>query len=214
VTCARFELKLPILVFKTHKEGNGLRFMNQDNTPLSSDARFKGLIRTPEVLVHALKDDGIYPNNERLPLLAYQGALKLPEHDPARVFEALFGANQWGGSWRNGVYGLHHYHSTAHEVLGVYSGTAQVQFGGEHGVVLSVSAGDVVVIPVGVAHKNLGASEDFRVVGAYPSGQRWDLCYGEAGERPGADQNIARVPLPKADPVYGTDGPLIEYWSK
>jgi uncharacterized protein YjlB len=188
--------------------------MNQDNEPLSADARFRDLLRTPVVLAHSLKDDGIYPNNERLPLLAYQAALRLPEHNPAAVFEALFGTHQWSGSWRNGVYGTHHYHSTAHEVLGVYGGAAQVQFGGEQGVVLSVSAGDVVVIPAGVAHKNLGASGDFRVVGAYPRGQRWDLCYGEPGERPGADQNIARVPLPEADPIYGTNGPLIEHWSK
>jgi uncharacterized protein YjlB len=187
--------------------------MNQENSrPLSSDARFTDLLRTPDVLAHSLKDDGTYPNNERLPLLAYQGALRLPERNPAGVFEALFGTNRWGRSWRNGVYGVHHYHSTAHEVLGVYSGTAQVQFGGEGGVVLSVSAGDVVVIPAGVAHKNLGASGDFRVVGAYPRGQRWDLCYGEPGERPGADRNIARVPLPEADPIYGPEGPLVEYW--
>jgi uncharacterized protein YjlB len=40
------------------------------------------------------------------------------------------------------------------------------------------------------------------------------MCYGESGERPQADHNIARVPVPEADPVYGTDGPLIEYWPK
>jgi uncharacterized protein YjlB len=146
--------------------------------------------------------------------LALQGALVLPEAGPATVFEALFGANQWGASWRNGVYGYHHYHSTAHEVLGVYGGAAQVQFGGERGLVLRVGPGDVVIIPAGVAHKNLGASQDFRVVGAYPRGQRWDMCYGKPGERPRADQNIARVPVPEADPVYGSDGPLIEHWTK
>ena len=188
--------------------------MNQDNLSLLSDDRFKDVLQAPQVAAHSLKDDGVHPNNDKLPLLAFQGALALPEGDPAAVFEALFGANQWGGSWRNGVYGYHHYHSTAHEVLGVYGGTAQIQFGGERGVVLKVSLGDVVVIPAGVAHKNLGASRDFRVVGAYPRGQRWDMCYGESGERPRADQNIARVPVPEADPVYGTDGPLIEYWPK
>jgi uncharacterized protein YjlB len=188
--------------------------MSQDNAPSISDTRFKDVLQSPQVVAHSLKDDGLYPNNEKLPLLAYDGALSLPEHNPAAFFETLFAANQWSGSWRNGVYGVHHYHSTAHEVLGVYGGTAQVQFGGEHGVVLSVNVGDVVVIPAGVAHKNLGASRDFRVVGAYPRGQRWDLFYGESSERPRADQNIARVPLPEADPVYGTDGPLIERWSR
>ena len=188
--------------------------MNQDNFSLLSDDRFKDVLQTPRVAAHLLKDDGIYPNNGALPLLAFQGAVVVPGAHPATVFEALFGANRWGASWRNGVYGYHHYHSTAHEVLGVYGGTARVQFGGEQGVVLSVSAGDVVVIPAGVAHKNLGASRDFRVVGAYPVGQRWDLCYGEPDERPRADENIARVALPGADPVYGTTGPLIKHWSE
>jgi uncharacterized protein YjlB len=188
--------------------------MNQDNLSLLSDDRFKDVLQAPQVAAHSLKDDGVYPNNSMLPLVVLQGALASSEGDPAAVFEALFAANHWGGSWRNGVYGFHHYHSTAHEVLGVYGGTAQVQFGGERGVVLKVSLGDVVVIPAGVAHKNLGASHDFRVVGAYPRGQRWDMCYGKSGERPRADQNIARVPVPEADPVYGTDGPLIKYWPK
>ena len=52
----------------------------------------------------------------------------------------------------------------------------------------------------------------FAVVGGYPQGQNWDLCYGKADERPQADQNIARVPLPKADPIYGADGPVMDYW--
>jgi len=188
--------------------------MNQDSAFLLSDDRFKSILQSPRVAAHLLNDDGTYPNNGKLPLMVYQGAMLLPEASRATVFEALFGANQWGSSWRDGVYGYHHYHSTAHEVLGVYGGTAQVQFGGEHRVVLSVNAGDVVVIPAGVAHKNLGASRGFRVVGAYPLGQQWDLCYGDPDERPRADQNIAHVPLPVADPVYGTDGPLIEHWSE
>jgi uncharacterized protein YjlB len=167
-----------------------------------------------KLIHHLLKDDGTYPNNERLPLLVYQGVLNLSEDNPAGSIEDLFAANGWGSSWRNGIYGYHHYHSTAHEVLGVYSGSARVQFGGEHGVTLSVSPGDVVIIPAGVAHKNLGASQNFRVVGAYPRGQSWDMNYGNADERPRADQNIARVPLPGSDPVYGADGPLFDHWTE
>jgi len=164
--------------------------------------------RASEVVRYTLQDDGTYPNNERLPLLAYIGALELPKQDAAAAVEALFGANGWGGSWRNGVYAYHHYHSTAHEVLGVYSGTAEVQMGGPKGVTLSIQRGDVVIIPAGVAHKNLGASADFRVVGAYPRGQRPDMRYGRPGERPEADRAIAEVPLPETDPVYGERGGL------
>jgi uncharacterized protein YjlB len=169
-------------------------------------------VQSPQVVTHTLQDDGIFPNNAHLPLLVYRDAVVLSGHQAAAFFEALFTAHQWGAAWRNGIYSFHHYHSTAHEVLGVFQGQARVQFGGEQGVVLSLQGGDVVVIPAGVAHKNLGASRDFGVVGAYPLGQRWDVCYGKPGERPRADDNIARVSLPHADPVYGTQGPLVEAW--
>ena len=53
---------------------------------------------------------------------------------------------------------------------------------------------------------------DFLVVGAYPPGQYWDLCRGAPGERPQTLENIARVPLPPTDPIYGQAGPLLEYW--
>src|SRR5581483_10867523 len=115
-------------------------------------------------------------------------------------------------SWRDGIYTYHHYHSTAHEVLGVFNGSATVQFGGEHGLKQKVNAGDVIIIPAGVAHKNLGASSAFGVVGAYPRGQTWDMNYGRAEERPRADENIVHVALPKRDPVYGSGGPLTEHW--
>jgi uncharacterized protein YjlB len=178
----------------------------------SSDRRFDDVVRVPHVVCHMLEDDGTYPNNQTVPLVVYQGALTSPAYNKPESFEELFATNRWGGSWRDGVYGFHHYHSTAHEVLGVYSGSARIQFGGPSGVVLSVGAGDAVVIPAGVAHKNLGGSADFRCVGAYPDGGRWDMNYGKPDERPRADENIARVPLPKADPVYGAQGPLVEHW--
>ena len=57
-------------------------------------------------------------------------------------------------------------------LLGVYSGTARVQLGGEGGMTHTIHPGDVIIIPAGVAHKNLGDSPDFGVVGAYPAGQQ------------------------------------------
>ena len=87
-----------------------------------------------------------------------------------------------------------------------------VQLGGPDGMTIDAQVGDVIIIPAGVAHKNLGSSNDFRCVGAYPPGQDWDMNYGRPGERPKSDQNIAKVPLPTSDPVYGGDGPLIKGW--
>lgn len=165
----------------------------------------------PNVETFMFADDGRIPNNPGLPLLVYPGALP-DSADRTSACRALFERNGWHGTWVNGVYTYHHYHSTAHEVLGVVAGSATVQFGGEQGEKLKMQAGDVVIIPAGVGHCNQGASADFRVVGAYPRGQDWDLCTGKPGERPGTLDNIRRVPLPQLDPVYDDRGPLLEYW--
>lgn len=163
------------------------------------------------VVAHVLKDDGKIPNS-KLPLLIYPGAVEVTGKDPAAVFEKLFTKNGWQGTWRNGIYSYHHYHSTAHEVLGVYAGEAKVQLGGEKGIVTDVRVGDVVIIPAGVGHINLGATHDFGVVGAYPEGQDYDMCYGKPEERPRAIKNIPQVAKPQSDPVFGQSGPLLERW--
>jgi uncharacterized protein YjlB len=167
----------------------------------------------PEVQAHLFEDDGRIPNNPDLPLLVYPGALPASDDLPSEC-EALFRENGWGGTWRDGVFPYHHYHSTTHEVLGIVRGSARIAFGGEAGVTVEVEAGDVVVIPAGVGHRNLESSRDFLVIGAYPRGQSWDLCTGEPGERPQVLENIRKVPLPDADPVFGDRGPLLEHWMK
>ena len=167
----------------------------------------------PQVQAHLFEEDGRIPNNPRLPLLVYHGVLPRSDAPPSEC-EALFRENGWGGSWRDGVFSYHHYHSTAHEVLGVVRGSARVAFGGEEGATVEVTARDVVVIPAGVGHRNLGSSGDFLVVGAYAKGQSWDLRTGEPVERPEVLENIANVPLPEADPVFGYEGPLLRHWAK
>src|SRR4029077_1562682 len=131
------------------------------------------------------EDDGIFPNSP-LPLLLYHQAITTEAEDRASIFEERFAENDWTNSWRDGVYSFPHYHSTSHEVLGVYSGAATLRLGGERGNNVEVRAGDVIVIPAGVAHQNIGASDDFGVVGAYPDGREWDLLRGLPGERPKA----------------------------
>lgn len=148
--------------------------------------------------------------NSRLPALVYESVLT--DGDLASRFEALFEQNGWTGSWRNGLYRAHHYHSTAHEALGVYRGSVKVRLGGPEGPSIELRAGDVAVIPAGVAHKNEGQSDDFAVVGAYPTGTSADLQYGKAGERPRTDRNIAAVPLPSHDPAFGESGALRRLW--
>lgn len=155
-------------------------------------------------------DDGTYPNS-RLPLLFYEEALPRGDADP-EAMEALFAANGWPPAWRAPVFTYHHYHSTAHETLGVARGSARLLLGGPEGREFDAEPGDVIVIPAGVAHRRLDSSSDFLVVGCYPPGQDWDLLRGESGDRPKADQNILRVPKPASDPVAGVAGPLITHW--
>ncbi len=184
-----------------------LKAQAPSNQPADAPAKTK----ESRIITRLLKDAGTIPNS-RLPVLIYQGALELPKYDPAVAIEALLHLHDWGNDWRNGIFSYHHYHSTAHEALFVYGGSAKVQLGGEAGVIETISAGDVIVIPAGVGHKNLGASSDFHVVGAYPSQQNVDMNYGKPGERPLTDQNIARLALPVTDPVFGKKGPLLEHW--
>lgn len=168
----------------------------------------------PEVLSYLIEDDGTFPNHKHLPLLVCKGVFSGKEEADPDLIERTFSRNKWQGSWRNGLYPFHHYHSTAHEVLGIYAGSVRVQFGGEEGMIVVGYAGDVLVLPAGLAHKNLWSSHDFRVVGAYPAGTSWDMNYGKEGERPGSDKNIAKVSLPLSDPVYGTEGPLKTHWTR
>ncbi len=112
-----------------------------------------GVVRMVAPLVQPLEDTGAIPNNQKCPLLIYPQALALPKSDPARVIERLLADNRWGGTWRNGIYPYHHYHSTAHEVLACYHGSAEVQLGGEPGIPYTMNAGDVIVIPAAQATK-------------------------------------------------------------
>jgi uncharacterized protein YjlB len=92
----------------------------------------------------AFDPHGWVPNNPNFPVLLYRAALdgsNLPEE-----FEGLFRKNGWGGLWRNGVYAFHHYHSTAHEVLGIAAGAARLLIGGPDGREIELLAGDAVIL--------------------------------------------------------------------
>ncbi len=166
-----------------------------------------------EIVTYTFPDDGAIPNHPTLPLVLYKGVLRLDATDPAATAELLFTNNGWQGTWRNGIFDFHHYHSNAHEVLAICRGRATVRFGGERGETVTLEAGDVALLPAGTGHKRLSPSGDLLVVGAYPAGQSPDLCRGEVGDRPQTLTNIQRVALPDRDPVYGTSGPLLIHWA-
>ena len=72
--------------------------------------------------------------------------------------------------------------------------------------------GNVVVIPAGVGHKCESSSADFLVIGAYPNAASPDLIRSGEQNPESLRTAVANVPRPDRDPVYGTDGPLIEHW--
>lgn len=140
--------------------------------------------------------------------------------------------------------------------MAVLSGTATIRFGvadtahGEQdpaashergGVELHAEAGDVFLLPAGVAHKTFAtqpaesfklltpgdghhiAADDkrkalaelqlsgFTMMGAYPNGSVWDSCSG--GENADDVERVWAVPKPQQDPVLGTAGDgLRELW--
>lgn len=159
-----------------------------------------------------IKGNEQFPNSP-LPALLYKRALKLPVLFAASHVEKLFQSHGWTNNWRAGIYTVHHYHSNTHEAMACIKGGTIVLLGGENGKLVHFQQGDVLVIPAGVAHKNLGKEKDVCCVGGYPGGLSFDMNYGLPGERPQADLNIKMVPLPDQDPVYGqNENGLVTAW--
>ncbi|MNH42789.1 hypothetical protein D3C79_1045620 [compost metagenome] len=70
----------------------------------------------------------------------------------------------------------------------------------------------MLVLPAGTAHKRLTATQDFLVAGAYPGGADYNTRRATPADLAAALPEIARVPLPESDPVYGKAGPLLKAW--
>jgi uncharacterized protein YjlB len=122
---------------------------------------------------------------------------------------ALFAEHGWGGSWVDGVFDFHHFHSTSHEVLAVLKGKATLELGGPQGQPFDVAAGDVIVLPAGTGHRRATAREGFTVMGAYPAGQEdYDLLRAADDA---ARERIAALPPPPHDPVGGEG---VARWSR
>lgn len=163
------------------------------------------------IRVLQLGERGAVPNNPRLPVLIYEVAFPPASDDLAGQMERRFAQNGWPPQWRDGIYDFHHYHAQGHEVLGIAAGHAELTIGGEGGEELSVSAGDVLVLPAGTGHCRRSGSADLLVVGAYPPGQQGDILREAA--TPEMRLAIARLSFPAIDPVLGRDGPLLDHWT-
>ncbi|HYZ22985.1 MAG TPA: cupin domain-containing protein [Rhodopila sp.] len=172
--------------------------------------RLAGTRQKPAVEAFTLTRNDWVPNNERLPVLLYKAAVKPRGDDPAAACEDTFRANGWPPRRRNGVFTFQHYHSAAHEVLGVARGKARLMLGGENGREVTIRAGDVVVLPAGTGHCEIAASADLLTVSACPPDQHCDVCHVWPSEQ--ARHRMARLPFPPSDPVIGVGGPLVQLW--
>ena len=142
--------------------------------------------------------------NSNLPVLIYRSVQKDAPAYMARAFRERFKVNGWSGIWTDTIYDYTHFHSNAHEVLGIAKGKVTLRLGGAGGSLVRLKAGDVIVLPAGVGHRRVSEIE-VKVVGAYPRGQsHYDM------KRQG--RRVPRVALPATDPLYGPEGPLIKAW--
>lgn len=195
---------------------------SNDNTIMSSSTVEIPITPLAELRVsrHAIPPhkDGLIPNSAATskPLLVYHAAFPRESVTADAVEAHLESVGAVVPQWRYTMYSTTHFHSTTHEVLGAVKGAARLCFGGEENpgrVEEEVTKGDVIVVPAGVGHRLLeDVSEDgegFEMVGSYPPGCEWDMCYGRKGEEEKV-KKIGDLDWFKRDPVYGDDGPVLK----
>jgi uncharacterized protein YjlB len=140
-------------------------------------------LRDLKVLKHQIAAHGLIPNTslQDKPLLIYKSAFNSASAGDLESHFTKVGVVT--PQWRYTMYSTSHFHSTSHEVLGIAHGRASLRFGHEDnpkGITETLSEGDVVVVPAGVAHRLLDDLDGgFSMVGCYPKGNSWDMCYGK-----------------------------------
>ncbi|WP_395396405.1 cupin (plasmid) [Novosphingobium sp. BL-8A] len=150
---------------------------------------------------HLLDPNDWIPNNQRLPVLIYRDVEGGDCETVAKAFERRFREHGWPPRWRDTIFDYHHYHSTAHEALGIASGSGTLMIGGPGTLMIHVVGGDCLVLPAGTGHCLISASRDFLVVGAYPCGQDWDICR-ESPSKAALDR-IRTMPPADRNPLDG-----------
>jgi uncharacterized protein YjlB len=88
--------------------------------------------------------------NSTLPVLLYRAVLPPHTVDKAKAFRERFKGRGWTGIWTDTIYDYTHFHSDAHEVLGIAEGKVALRLGGEEGSLVRLKAGDMLVLPAGV----------------------------------------------------------------
>src|ERR1044072_48037 len=105
--------------------------------------------------------------NSILPVLLYRSVLTPNAAAKTKIFRERFKENGWTGLWTDTIYDYTHFHSNAHEVLGIGEGNVSVRLGGENGSLFRLKAGDMLILPAGVGHRRVGDDRGLKVIGAY-----------------------------------------------
>lgn len=146
------------------------------------------------------EDDGFVPNS-RFPVILAPKVIIFGGMDAVEAEASLKRSGLrigWNLEWLWKVYKRPHYHSTTHEALVVFQGSATLRLGGHRlGKIVEVSEGDTIVIPAGVAHQAVQRTKDFLVFGFYPVGSKpWDLLFCRKKDRVVALSNLALLKEP------------------
>ncbi|KAM6484352.1 RmlC-like cupin domain-containing protein [Trichoderma sp. SZMC 28011] len=165
---------------------------------------------------HQIPAHDLIPNSslQSKPLIIYHSAFSPAQASPDQIESHLIRIGVVTPQWRYTMYNTTHFHSTTHEVLCVTAGRAKLCFGGECNpgrIEPVVKRGDVIIVPAGVSHRLLEDKDrdPFLMVGSYPNGNNWDMCYGKHGEE-SMINNIKNLPWFSKDPIYGDEGPVLD----
>ncbi|WYZ35452.1 hypothetical protein EsH8_X_000099 [Colletotrichum jinshuiense] len=183
----------------------------------------------PQPEQYSVRPTAHCPNNV-LPVLVYRNVLPEPYNE-----ETVSDYLQRYGWVKKGTWGAittKHFHPNTHECYGIFQGDSELVFGegggdtGGTGARCLVRAGDVVVVPAGVAHASVAQEqklaegghkgERYRYIGVYPEGApKWRNEYGKTplGDSRELAHEVAAVPVPDQDPVSGRGGPLVQIWA-
>ncbi|MCJ1478053.1 hypothetical protein MMC13_006728 [Lambiella insularis] len=171
-------------------------------------------LKSLRVSTYQIPSHHLIPNTsiQHRPLFIYHSAFTLSTG--ASAIEAhLSKIGVVTPQWRFTMYSTTHFHSTSHEVLAISKGKARLCFGGETNpqkIETVVSQGDVIVVPAGVGHRLLADVDGgFEMVGSYPTGKQWDMCYGREGEEESV-KGIEKLKWFERDPIYGPEGPVLD----
>ncbi len=151
-----------------------------------------------------IQADKPFPGNPNHEVILYKGVFTTQDKSDLRTqIRDAFVNHGWSDPWEDGVYSFEHFHAEAHEVLGCAAGWVEIRLGGPNGDTVRLEAGDVALLPAGVAHRNMASSDDYLIMGSYPPGQSPDLRRGDPEEWDEVVDLVSRVPDWTRDPVTG-----------